>query len=382
MKKYDKKYRNYIVHFSATHTFMENFTANENYQVGDIVSFYMFKQAYVGQIKEYHGPYNYVKIELVGSVFLIALENCDRFKYRDYHEDWCEDHEDESEGKLLRVKRVMVDHDHLRFSIKREDINRYLQSKSEGERFKLLLRGFWKDFVVRKVKTVVLPPKELGLTRYTVDIKYGMVKSDMLHETNPRGATFEERYTGVDETADTFYMKYYSKYFGFTFKFGNDDKEIYFSMDNYKGLDFDVDHTCWFSGWGNHNGGYTPPERGDFVCGIVKKNSKGLYYDEWFTCSPRFFNFWKFIMSNGKVTEKQKVDLLSSAGQSGWFNHDLTTDQHTANLPSYKKIARQEKRYADDGYYPSLIEYILTGAKPSAGSDCNDTIRKIARNII
>jgi hypothetical protein len=365
---------------------MENTSNNlAQYEYDDIVVFYMWKRSYVGQIKKV-GSWYMPEVELIDSKMIIPLEDCDHFKYTPHvGRVWYENlgYNEELKEETIKVTCVSVEIKDIRFSIKREDINRYLQSQSEGERFKILLRGYWKDLVVRKVKTVVLPSKEMSVEKISIDTKYGIIREDMIHETCMNGTSFEERYRSADgtcltEVGDTFYLKLYSRYFGFTSKFGANDREIYFSQDNYKGFDFDVESTCWFSNYGNHNGGYIPPLKGQFVCGIVKSNTKGLYYDQWFTCSQQFFNFWKFIMSNDEVRESDKPNLLKSVDLE-WLDYKLTEDQRKVKLRSYKTIANNKVRCSEDCNYECLIEYILTDNKIYHP---DSSVADIIRNII
>lgn len=375
--KYIYIYSNYSNVYSNLFFIMER--ENDTYECGDIVCFLMWKRQYTGKIKQMG---YYVTIELLTDL-TIAESLCEyKFKYRPHGIDKWYQHigyDDEIKENVVKVLFVSVEERKIQFSIKREDKERYLQAKTEGEKFKLLLRGFWKNFVVRKVKTVVLPAKELGICKYQIDTKYAMVKSDHLHGKN--GKTFEERWNGVDltETADTFYMKYYSSYYGFTSKFGNNDQEIFFSMNNYHELDLDINHTAWFSNWGNHTGGHQPPMRGHFVCGIVD-NEKGLYYDKWFTCSPQFFNFWKFIMSDNKVRPGTYTNRLLESVKPFSYDSHLTEDQRKEKLELYKAIAKNGKCYATDAcYYEHFIKYILTGEKACEGSNARDVVRNFGR---
>jgi len=102
------------------------------------------------------------------------------------------------------------------------------------------------------------------------------------------------------------YDVWYNYYFGFTFKNNmNDDdynkgETIFFSRKNYHSLDLSVFGTGKFGEIGNFTGGWRPPKHGDIICGIVKKDERGLFFSKWFTCSKQFFDLWRLIMYGPK----------------------------------------------------------------------------------
>lgn len=73
----------------------------------------------------------------------------------------------------------------INFSIKKNDIKRYNHSLTDGEKFKIMLRGLWKDLVIRKVKNIKIDPnKELTASKITVNDE-GHVNDNMLPYNEP-----------------------------------------------------------------------------------------------------------------------------------------------------------------------------------------------------
>jgi len=229
-----------------------------------------------------------------------------------------------------------------------------------------MLRGFWKGLVMRKVKTVKTLSKPFSVYRYEMD---DLGNIDIDHSF--RG----EKIPSISGVKDNeFYKECYSKYFGFTFKFGEGDREIYFSSENYNGMDFDIDCSAWFSHWGNHGGGYEPPQRGQFICGIVKEGPKGPYYDKWFICSDQFFNFWRFVMGEN---HKQDIhDILEKVDTLRWTAQKLSTSQRKTKLEeAYRWSGCFD--YNNDTDYGSLVKYMALNEKPHMGSKPGKIIRNI-----
>lgn len=248
----------------------------------------------------------------------------------------------------------------INFSIKRTDIERYKSASTDGERFKILLRGRWKDLVMRKVKMVKVPEKVLGVSKYVMDERGNV---DTCRGWDTWGSVPDKI------EPDTFYDNYYSNYFGFARKFGEDAKDIHFSRDSksckYVGLDFNVNHTCWFSGWANHMGGYHPPLVNQFICGIVEQGEKGPYFSKWFICSDQFFHFYKFIMSESEYTKRKTDELLKLVdtdvypdGIKRRSNGELSEEQRKSKMGYVHKNLRCWD-YSDHGCYKVWVEYIL-----------------------
>jgi hypothetical protein len=306
------------------------------YEINDIVNFTMSKASVIGQI--INSDYTTYDIKLFDNNFILSEFEIWKYRPSEYKNDeWFETLTDGN----VRLKIVCVPERKVKFSIKREDIPRFQNAKTNGEKFKYLLRGLWKDLVMRKVKFVKLPEKELGIWKYSINDN-GIIRSESL-------------VSGTKIPNDGyFYCKYYSHYFGFTSKFENDNREIYFSLENYNGLDLNIDSTGWFSVWGNHNSGSKPPSPGQFICGLVKEGEKGSYYDKWFTCSTQFFNFWKFIMSNGRTNIDELLKLVVS---NECPSVKLTDEEKRIRL----NIAQKYRRcfdYCNSVHYDDIIKFI------------------------
>lgn len=274
----------------------------------------------------------------------------------------------EYQYKLVKLKVVCVSGYKIHFSFQRQDIDPFLQAKTSGEKLRYILRGLWKDLVIRKVKTVVIKSKPLGVWKYTMDHRGNVDVDHSFRGKEIPGQGINEECTDYD----SLYEKSYSHYFGFTFKFGKNDREIYFSKDNYKSIDMDIHMTGWFGNLSNHSGGFTPPLQGQFVCGIVKENQKGLFFDKWFICSDQFVNFWSFIMRD---TGKK----MTHTGVSEKFINSLVASVEKPNKFSYEEFSDPQKRktklemvhrhlrcfdYHHDTYYGQLIRYVLLNEEP------------------
>ena len=255
------------------------------------------------------------------------------------------------EEKVVRLKVVLVKTHKIQFAIKREDIQRFKNAKTDGERFKYLLRGLWKDLVIRKVKFVKTPNKVMCISRYAMD-KNGNVD----HQRSSSLMQIPET-IGKDE----FYEQSYSNYYGFASKFGNDQKDIYFHRENYCGLDLDINCTCRSSIWGNHQGGFAPPLPGQYVCGTIEHGEKGPCFDEWFICSDQFFHFWKFLMSNNP--KPNVTELIRLVDTDRYSLEELT------NVEQRKNRLEREKRwvrcwdYHRPGPYADWIRYACLNTK-------------------
>lgn len=308
----------------SCNTYIENGNSNlPSYCVDDIVSVRAFKTNMVGQIilaREWsYSAYYHIKLF---TDVTASHPSSVGYKYRPhgYGDEWYEYLEGNEDGeKRIRLKIINVKGTKVNFSIKKEDISLFLQAKTDGEKFKYMLRGLWKDLVVRRVKVVKINQKPIGVWKYKMD-DMGDINTDY---------SYKEDIVPTEIEKDTLYVPYYSNYFGFTYKFGDGDREVYFTRDNYKGMDFDINCTAWFSDMGYHRGGYDPPLKGQFVCGIVKEGEKGPYFDKWTVCSDQFFNLWKFVMSNNPNLSKNTNfdNLLNSVDTNRWTSTKLTDEQ-------------------------------------------------------
>jgi hypothetical protein len=97
-------------------------------------------------------------------------------------------------------------------------------------------------------------------------------------------------------------------YFGFT------DEGIYFQMEDYHGLDCDIDLTMDFSNYGNHNGGFDKPEIGSLIAGEITETPKGKRFKRWFYCSPEFKLLVDIVMNGTAFTEDELGRKLITAG--------------------------------------------------------------------
>lgn len=97
-------------------------------------------------------------------------------------------------------------------------------------------------------------------------------------------------------------------YFGFT------DEGIYFQMDNYHGLDCDINITMDFSDFGNHTSGFNKPEPGSLIGGEVIDTPKGRRFKRWFACSPEFKLLVDIVLNGTTLTEEELGRKLVTTG--------------------------------------------------------------------
>jgi hypothetical protein len=252
-----------------------------------------------------------------------------------------------SRNNTCRIKIIRVSEKKINFSIKKEDINPFLEAKTNGERFKYLLRGCWSNLKMRKVKTVKLDQKNvLGQTTLLVntalsgDHEYKFVDTRM-------NACCDKKSIVLD---------YYTYYFGFTRKYEDDTKDVFFSKDNYRCIDMDVHCDGQFGTWGNHTGGYHPPWQGQFVCGTIKNGEKGPFFDNWFVSSDAFFHFWKYVMDNKEYNAQRIEYLLKQIKQPDHYSTEMTEDQLLENAK------RNYPCFDKSGYwYDCIVKYIAFG---------------------
>ena len=99
-------------------------------------------------------------------------------------------------------------------------------------------------------------------------------------------------------------------YYGFT------DDNIYFDLAGYQELDFDIECTCDWSGYGNHTGGFDKrPVDGQLIAGIVVNSPRGRKFEKWFVVTPEL-RFLIELVRAGKtdLTEDRLARKLLTDG--------------------------------------------------------------------
>lgn len=336
----------------------------ETYRVGDIVNCLVWRRNVIGEIIRVvsNGFADYdVKLfsNIKDSCRVGSTISNKYIPWGCYEENelFEEVESEDPEYKCFRMKIVCVPQYKISFSLKREDIDRYKLATTNGERFRYLLRGLWKNLYMRKVKFVKPSGRILGVNKYTMD-ENGNVRAD-------------RNWNSVMETQipdniekDSFYVESFSKYYGFAQKFGKDTKDVFFHSEGYCGIDLDIDHTGQFSVWGNHQGGCGHPLPGQYICGTVKKGEKGMEFDEWFTCSEQFFNFWKFLNSNSKHTTQsiEEVARLVKMEENYSFNPLVDEKKRMEKLDRAQLLVRCWDHH-NAGPYEDWVRYIFMNAE-------------------
>lgn len=142
------------------------------------------------------------------------------------------------------------------------------------------VRKLWEKLTFARVgRTIVREPEDVS----SVEVRHliGHDKDGMpIYHGNSRylGSCRLSDIRPEDRPHATIAWRYF---YGFT------DEDVYFSLDGYCELDFDIDFTADFSRWGNHTAGFrNRPCDGDWIAGTVIDTRYGKRFDKWFILTP------------------------------------------------------------------------------------------------
>lgn len=205
---------------------------------------------------------------------------------------------------------------------------------------RLMLKKKWKDLIFREVKTV--KTKE----QYTITYKYvndnGFVRTKKFD-------SFEDALQNVPDNKKHNIQFNYWDYYGFTTHraIRNNDiychREIFFSKKCYGELNINnsnnsnngnSDINCGFCQ--RHGFNNVPPQKKQYICGLVEAGEKGLFFRKWFPCSPEFLILWTMVCEpdhhslknniNGNYIPKTFNEILKELDTS---KYDITNSKHS-----------------------------------------------------
>ena len=303
------------------------------FQTGDIVNFNASGGTFVGEIIEGERfKYDSWVIRVIGDNFIVGSHHFYKYHPHGYErEEYCEIIKDIEATETTcgsfeaRMKIASIPEKKIKFSLLQKDNIILLKDElTDGERFKIMLRGLWKNLVVQKVKFVDLKAQKMScVTKYTLDEK-GNQQDKFSVDSSSLSADKEEAVYEIN----------YSHYFGFTMN------NVHFARENYNSFDWTISETGYFGTIGNFLGGYCPPLKGQYICGIIEENQKGKFFKKWFTCSQQFFEFWSFIMS-------EKKEALNSQYIANLRKLTDTSHYHTDNYSNVPLNALERKKKLD-----------------------------------
>jgi len=361
------------------------------FNVGDIVAL-NFSGVYIGRIIECIGlqcmsmNLEYV-IKILGDGAPMYGYNIRKYrpwysrKGHTYTDAECysileEDDSMEGSNKISKVlaKIVCLPEKKLMFSIQRRDINRFNKPMTDGDKFKIMLRGLWKDLVVRKIEGVITKEKDiLSVHKITIDNE-GCLHNEMEGLVGLNGTKTHE-----DEDK-ALYENSYDHFFGFasswkTSKHDNCNGKIYFQQNKYNSFDFNIHKTGYFGDIGNFTCGYISPLKGQYICGIVEKGPKGFFYKKWFSCSPQFVNFWSFLMSNRTPDINALLKSVDTRCYSVFDNFKDIKSMAMERNNILPLVTKSISDY-DEIPYSTLINFIILQKYPEKGHE--ETIYNIS----
>lgn len=143
-------------------------------------------------------------------------------------------------------------------------------------------------------------------------------------------------------------------YFGFT------DEGIYLARNSQCGLDFDVDLTCNFSNWLNHQRG-DKPNKGKVVAGIVEETAKGKRFKRWFPASEGWEMFNRCVrLPEPWLIESTKRELESRYAGAYWGVFRLVFfDDVQAFVDAYKGAGFGMLLPMGAAYFVHLLSHTL-----------------------
>ncbi len=240
---------------------------------------------------------------------------------------------------------------------------------------RLILKDIWKDLIFREVKTVKTKDQSMVTYQYVNDA--GFVRTKKFESV-------EEAYRVVPVDKRKNIQAHYWDYFGFTTNrpVRNNDiycnQEIFFSKKCYGELNLNNENiTGGFYQRRGFNG--VPPERKQYICGLVEVGEKGLFYRKWFTCSKEFLILWTMVCESehyslknnikGKYVTKSLNQIMAELDTSHYdvTNSDVSVSDKKKLYQNYnvetqaifvpeiyqkiaKKLFRPDKPESDDLY--------------------------------
>jgi hypothetical protein len=209
----------------------------------------------------------------------------------------------------------------------------YPKSQIQSLSLRLLLKKLWKNLIFREVKTV--KTKEPYAITHQYINESGFVRSSRYRSVNEAMAMVPPKFH------DNIRMLY-TDYYGFTtdrIVRSNDryyDQEIFFSRKCYGELNLAGDNiTAKFPP--RRGFSMVPPYKKQYVCGLVGKGEKGLFYRKWFVCSDEFLKLWTMIfypshssLRDSNFSPKSMAGLIQELDTSHYNtmnNHAMSIDQ-------------------------------------------------------
>ena len=324
------------------------------FQTGDIVNFNASGGTFIGEIIERaRFSYDSWVIRVISNNFVVGSHRLYKYHPHGYErEQYCEilketEATETKHGTFeARMMIASIPERKIKFSILQKDTNVYLQNElTDGERFKIMLRGLWKDLVIQKVKFVDLKAQKMScVTKYTLDEKGNQQDKFSIDSSSFSVGTEKE---------EAVYKINYTHFFGFTMN------NVHFARENYNSFDWTISSTGYFGIIGNFLGGYCPPLKGQYICGIVEEGQKGKFFKKWFTCSQQFFEFWSFIMS-----DKKKVENIYKLTDTSHYHAYNSSDVPLNALERKKKLDFISRSFQHEDFknplpYRTLLNFII-----------------------
>ena len=202
---------------------------------------------------------------------------------------------------------------------------------------RIILKELWKDLIFREIKAV--KPKDQYIATYDYINDDGFNRSIEYPST-------ELAYKNIKSNEHGNIHGHYKDYFGFTThrSFRNNDihcnQEIFFSRKCYGELNL---NGRFITGNFSMRRGFksVPPDKKQYICGLVETGERGLFYRKWFVCSKEFLTLWTMICEPEHYSLKNKTDNEYVTKTLDELMKELDTSEYS--IP-YQDIDTEEKK--------------------------------------
>ncbi len=226
---------------------------------------------------------------------------------------------------------------------------------------RLIIKDIWKDLIFREVKTV--KNKDESMVTYDYINDSGFVRTKTFD-------TIDEAFKKVPVDKHCNIHIHYRDYFGFTTHraIRNNDiycnQEIFFSRKCYGELNL---NNKTITGNFSLRRGYksVPPQKKQYVCGLVETGEKGLFYRKWFICSEEFLKLWTMICEPEHYSLKNKtIDGNYITKSFEEITKDLDTSKYdisSVDIPTKLKKEKYKSYNVETQvlYIPRLYQKII-----------------------
>ena len=283
-------------------------TTNTIYNIGDCVEFkrYISGQSY--DMNEYVTYKGYITNTIKKSLVEVNYDVKDN--HEDNHDNTHQDNKDIGNDKIEgNQNNDNQNNDHQNnetywinpISI----VKHYPKNIIPKLTTRLILKDTWKDLIFREVKAVKLKD-EYMVTCDCVN-SYGFIRTKIFKSVDEAKSQLNPNYHDNIKV-------HYRDYYGFTTHRtirDNDiyeSREIFFSRKCYGELNL---NERTITGDFSLRRGFksVPPQRSQYVCGLVEMGEKGLFYRKWFICSKEFMVLWTMLCNPDHSSLKNDKDI-------------------------------------------------------------------------